>query len=272
MHTVVVILSRLRPSSVGWAVSRLVLSAFGPARWPGLVFQKVLGSGEQGGFGLRPGLDHQGLFTVFNTTDAAHQFLESAPQVKAYQDRSDEFFAAVLYPLSSRGQWSGFSLEPSAPKDIPNNTKQISPSSQRVGSAPQPGFEQTVASLTRASIRPFKARRFWAQSPDAEDDLRQARGCLLAVGLGEAPLLRQATFSLWENQAAMDAYARSGAHQRAIQAAYGQKFFSESMFVRFHPLRLEGQWRGELFGDTQAHSQAARAESGQPPFSQAPSG
>ena len=192
--------------------------------------------------------------------------------MKAYQDRSDDFFAAVLYPLSSRGQWSGFSLEPSAPKDIPDNTKQISPSSQRVGSAPQPGFEQTVASLTRASIRPFKARRFWAQSPDAEDDLRQARGCLLAVGLGEAPLLRQATFSLWENQAAMDAYARSGAHKLAIQAAYGQKFFSESMFVRFHPVRLEGQWRGELFGATQAHSQAARAKSGQPPFSQAPSG
>lgn len=272
MHTVVVILSRLRSSSVGWAVSRLVRSAFGPSAWPGLVFQKVLGSGEEGGFGLKPGLDHQGLFTAFNSTDAAHQFLNNAPQVKAYQDRSDEFFAAVLQPVSSRGQWSGFSLEPLAQMDISSNTKQIVPSSQAVGSAPQRVFEQTVASLTRASIRPLKARRFWAQSPDAEDDLRQTRGCLLAVGLGEAPLLRQATFSLWENQAAMDAYARSGAHQRAIQAAYGQKFFSESMFVRFHPLRLEGQWRGEMFGGTQAHSQAERAESGRPPFSQAPSG
>jgi hypothetical protein len=224
VHTVVVVLSRLRPCFIGWAVSRLVMSAFGPARWPGLVFQKVLGSGEGGGFGLKPGLDHQGLFTVFNTTDAAHQFLENAPQVKAYQDRSEEFFAAVLHPVSSRGQWSGFSLEPSASTNAGTKTNQTSHLSHTLGLSQQ------------------------------------------------APLLRQATFSLWENQAAMDAYARSGAHQRAIQAAYGQKFFSESMFVRFHPLRLEGQWRGELFGDTRAHSQAARAESGQPPFSQAPSG
>ncbi|MGA0984034.1 MAG: hypothetical protein ACO3ST_05015, partial [Burkholderiaceae bacterium] len=85
MHTVVVILSRLRPSSVGWAVSRLVLSAFGPTRWPGLVFQKVLGSGVHGGFGLKPGLDHQGLFTAFDSLDAADHFLENSPQVKAYQ-------------------------------------------------------------------------------------------------------------------------------------------------------------------------------------------
>jgi hypothetical protein len=59
----------------------------------------------------------------------------------------------------------------------------------------------------------------------------------------------------------MDAYAHSGAHQRAIEAAYGQKFFSESMFVRFHPLRLEGQWQGQRFlkqpGLGQAHLQQA---------------
>jgi hypothetical protein len=263
VHTVVVVLSRLRPSSVGWAVSRLVLSAFGPARWPGLVFQKVLGSGEQGGFGLKPGLDHQGLFTAFDSPDAADHFLENAPQVKAYQDRSEEFFAAVLRPASSRGQWSGFELKPPEINPLADPGPSLNASD---------GLEHPVASLTRASIRPLKARRFWAQSPDAEDDLAKAQGCVLAVGLGEAPLLRQATFSLWKNQAAMDAYARSGAHQRAIQAAYGQKFFSESMFVRFHPLRLKGQWRGQPFGDPQATNRPATVESGPPPFRQAPSG
>ena len=74
-----------------------------------------------------------------------------------------------------------------------------------------------MAALTRASIRPLQALRFWRRSPPAEGALERAEGCLLAVGLGEAPLLRQATFSVWENQAAMDAYARSGAHQEAIR-------------------------------------------------------
>ncbi len=264
MHTVVVVLARLRPSAVGWAVSRLVLSAFGAPRWPGLVFQKVLGSGEQGGFGLKPGLNFQGLFSTFNDPQSADDFVEHAPQVKAYQDHAEEFFVAVLNPISSRGRWSGFELQAeSGHTEIP---RKEAPHAATMDDGP------LVASLTRASIRPFKARQFWAQSPDAEHDLEQAKGCLLAVGLGEAPVLRQATFSLWKDQAAMDGYARSGAHQRAIQAAYGQKFFSESMFVRFRPLRLEGQWRGEMFGDTQTPSRAVRAESGQPPFSQAPSG
>ena len=261
MHTVVVVLSRLRPSAVGWAVSRLVKSAFGPAAWPGLVFQKVLGSGEHGGFGLKPGLDHQGLFTAFSSPEAANNFLENAPQVKAYRDRSDEFFAALLSPVSCRGQWSGFHLEPPAQAKPVDTVELARALNEAPRLASRPGLECSVASLTRASIRPLKARRFWAQSPDAEDDLAKAQGCLLAVGLGEAPLLRQATFSLWKDQAAMDAYAHSGAHQRAIEAAYGQKFFSESMFVRFHPLRLEGQGQGQRFlkqpGLGQAHLQQA---------------
>jgi spheroidene monooxygenase len=78
--------------------------------------------------------------------------------------------------------------------------------------------------------------------------LQGAPGCLLAVGLGEAPILRQATFSLWESQAAMDAYARSGPHLQAIRAANAGGWFSESMFVRFLPLVVQGCWRGRSYG------------------------
>jgi quinol monooxygenase YgiN len=78
--------------------------------------------------------------------------------------------------------------------------------------------------------------------------LERAEGCLLAMGLGEAPLLRQATFSVWESQAAMDAYARSGAHQEAIRASVQDDWFSESMFVRFVPLQLSGRWKGRHYG------------------------
>ncbi|MFZ9759815.1 MAG: hypothetical protein ACO3CJ_10225, partial [Burkholderiaceae bacterium] len=178
MHTVVVVLARLRPSAVGWAVSRLVLSAFGTPRWPGLVFQKVLGSGEQGGFGLKPGLNFQGLFSAFDNLQSANDFVEHAPQVKAYQDRAEEFFVAVLNPVSARGQWSGFELQAELThKETPH---EITPDAETLHAATMDG-EPVVASLTRASIRPFKARQFWAQSPDAERDLEQTNGCLLAV-------------------------------------------------------------------------------------------
>jgi spheroidene monooxygenase len=80
--------------------------------------------------------------------------------------------------------------------------------------------------------------------PAAERSLESAAGVQLAVGLGEAPLLRQATFSIWDSVSSMDAYARSGAHQEAIVAAARGKFFSESMFVRFAPIDLQGSWKG----------------------------
>jgi spheroidene monooxygenase len=111
-----------------------------------------------------------------------------------------------------------------------------------------PPVEGPIAALTRASIRPRRAFSFWRLSPPAERGLASAPGCLLAAGLGEAPLLRQATFSLWRSARDMDAYARSGAHQGAIRAAYAGGYFSESMFVRFVPLEVSGSWQGHDHG------------------------
>jgi heme-degrading monooxygenase HmoA len=54
--------------------------------------------------------------------------------------------------------------------------------------------------------------------------------------------------SLWDSVAAMDAYARSGAHLAAVRAAAAQGFFSESMFLRFRLLAIEGRWQGRQHG------------------------
>ena len=187
---------------------------------------KTLGSGVDGGFGLTPSPSHQGMFCVFDSVDEANQFVEQAPLIAAYRQRCDELFMATLRPASVRGSWDGVSLTASEALDP----------------------EAMVATLTRASIRPAAATAFWRYAPDAQKDLMTAPGCDLAIGLGEAPVFRQATFSLWENTAAMDAYARTGAHMKAIRAAWNHAFFSESMFVRFAPIHMQGQWKGKYFG------------------------
>ena len=245
---VVLLLVRFRPGATAWGIAQLMQAPFRRPRDAGLVFQKTLGSGQNGGFGLRPGLNYQGLFSVFDSEDEATSYLQRSSQVAAYLDRAEAAFAAQLAPLSCRGAWSGFTFRPlpatyGATRTV--TTSVVTPSAPAV--AGDQHSTMPIASLTRASIRPLKASAFWAQSPEAEADLARAPGCQLAVGLGEAPLLRQATFSLWRDQSAMDAYARSGAHQRAIQAAYGKGFFSESMFVRFRPVGLYGQWNGVSF-------------------------
>ena len=78
--------------------------------------------------------------------------------------------------------------------------------------------------------------------------LEQSSGCIIAAGVGEAPFFRQATFTIWESQAAMDQYARQGAHQRAISASLSGHYFSESMFSRYLPFDAQGSWKGRTLG------------------------
>ena len=219
------LLVRWRASAIAWGLSRLVRGERALGVVPGLRFARVLGSGRDGGFGLVPSFDTQGLIAFFDDEPSARAFAGGA-LVAAYRERAQESLHALLRATSCRGSWGGVSLAVTAGADA---------------AAP-------MASLTRASIRARHAPAFWRHAPAAQDGVRQAPGCRLAVGLGEAPLLRQATFSLWDSAAAMDAYAHSGAHQQAIDGVWRQGWFSESMFVRFAPIMLEGQWHGQRYG------------------------
>lgn len=208
-----------------WGYARFVVQRLLMRGTPGLVLCKVMGSGFDGGFGLKPSGSRQALFCLFRDEASADAFLASRVP-RQYADRAQEFCSAKLRAYSCKGTWSGATIVVTA-------------------EAPAVG---PIVSLTRASIRPSRARQFWKMQPPSEVALLQAPGCLLATGVGEAPVLRQATFTLWASVAAMDAYARSGAHLAAIRAAYGGGFFSETMFVRFVPTELRGDWRGRHYG------------------------
>jgi spheroidene monooxygenase len=218
--TAVLVLADVSPAWWGWL--RLAL---GPRRLkglPGLTFCKILGSGHDGGFGLRPSASRQGLFCVFEGRSFADDFLDASAEMAACRRHARELCSVSLIPYSSKGSWAG--------AVIPVAT-----------AAPLSG---PVATLTRASIRLASARSFWRHAPAAQRALEAAQGCRLAVGLGEAPVLRQATFSIWSSVAAMNNYARQGAHLEAIRAAQQGGHFTESMFVRFVPVGLRGQWKG----------------------------
>lgn len=209
-----------------WGWSRLVRGPGALRAVPGLRWARLLGSGHDGGFGLRPSASRQGLFCVFDDPASAQAFARHAPLVHAYRERARELLLMTLAAYSVRGRWSGRPLRPAA--------------------TPPPADAPLVA-LTRASIRIAAALRFWRHAAPSQQALAGAAGCRLAAGLGEAPLLRQCTVSLWDSAAAMDAYARQGPHQAAIRASHTERHFSESMFVRFAPLSVEGTWKGAVF-------------------------
>lgn len=218
--TVVLLLVKSR--SLAWAGYRLVRGTRPLRATPGLRWARVLGSGTGGGFTLQPSATRGGLFCVFDSAKAAVAFVEGSATLAEYARNAAELGVLTLRPYNCRGRWGGANLQASEP-------------------APAGG---AVVALTRASIHPLRALDFWRHAPPAQRAVETAVGCRLAVGLGEAPLLRQATVSLWDDVHAMDAYARAGAHQQAILAAQRGRHFSESMFVRFVLVGAQGLWKG----------------------------
>ena len=220
-------LVRWRTGAAAWGLSRLVLGPRALGRAPGLHFTRVLGSGRNGGFGLAPGFDRQGVAAFFADEDSARDYAAQSPALQVRRDHSQECLLLLCRASAARGSWAGHTMAATSPAAAPG---------------------EPVAALTRASIRPRHARAFWRHTPAAQAALDAAPGCRLAAGLGEAPLLRQATFSLWDDAASMEAFARRGAHRQASADATGRDWFSESMFVRLVPIEMEGTWHGRRFG------------------------
>jgi len=241
----------------GWGWMRLVAGSSAYKAVPGLQSAKVMGSGHEGGFTLRPSATHQGLLCRFDAADAAMDFLHGE-QVQAYRARARECWGGLLAISSARGQWDQQSWGLSDAR-----SQQLSPQwAAPVHTGPAEGEAAAappVGVLTRASIQPSKTTAFWRHAPATQASLDAAPGCLLAMGLGEAPLLRQCTFSLRQDEPSMLQYAREGAHQQASMAAYKHRFFSESLFVRLRVLRMAGQWKAQAFGNSLGWGEVAHA-------------
>lgn len=226
----VVLVNYLREHQ-GWGWMRLAQGPGALKETPGLCFAKVMGSGHGGGFGLRPSASHQGLIAVFDHAGQADAFLRG-PHVQAMRERAGQHWTGLLEVVSARGQWDGQAWGTTPASQLGDWTHDTPPD-------PDP---RPLGVLTRASIRPAKAMAFWRNAPPAQNAMQRAEGCTLAMGLGEAPLVRQCTFSLWRDTQAMNAYARQGPHQTAIEAAYRHQYFSESLFVRMRLLQQQGAW------------------------------
>lgn len=226
---VVVVLADYWRQHQGWGWLRLMSGPKAFQGTPGLQFAKVMGSGQNGGFSLRPSASHQGFICCFESWSTAVDFLRS-PLMAGVAERARQHWRGIFSVQSARGEWDRQAWTPTS-----DNAWRSAESLQ--------AHPQMLGVLTRASIRPAKAVAFWRHAPAAQADLEQAKGCELAMGLGEAPLLRQCTFSLWRDTECMTGYAHHQSHQQAIQAAYKHRFFAESLFVRMQLLCMQGQWK-----------------------------
>ena len=197
------------------------------ARVPGLRFARLMGTGRGIGFSAVPDFTTWALFSVWDGEASWERFAAESPVMKQYRARGEEVYSILLSPLSAHGRWDG--REPFAFSGVSRRADPAAP----------------VAVLTRATIRPARALRFWSRVAPVDATLRGHPDLLLTFGIGEVPYLRQATLSVWRSAAAMQAWAYgSEAHAETVRRTRDEGWYSEELFARFRLLGTRGTWRG----------------------------
>jgi hypothetical protein len=193
-------------------------------RTPGLRFAKLLGTGDGRTFTVRDADPHcWGLLATWTSAGAAQDFERRSPVARAWQRLAVETWRGDLRPVASRGTWSG-----RTPFGDPVPKRSDGP----------------VAALTRARLRPAAAAGFWRAVPPVSADLRGRPGLRAAVGIGEAPLGLQGTFSLWESGAAVREFARGEAHAEVVARTGPERWYAEELFARFDVVGSTGTLDG----------------------------
>jgi heme-degrading monooxygenase HmoA len=206
--------------------ARVATDAPALARTPGLRFARAMGTGSGMGFSARPDLRGWALFASWESEDAWERFRGGSRLMRRH-DAREEVYSVLLSPADHHGRWGG--VEPFGPG---------SPGARIADDEP-------VAVLTRATIRPSRALRFWSRVAPVDGTLRGERDLLATFGFGEVPWLRQGTLSVWRTSAAMQAWAyRTPAHVETVRRTREEGWYAEELFARFRFLRSYGTLRG----------------------------
>ena len=151
----------------------------------GLSFFKPLGTGSGNGFSIKPDFSTFGFVAVFKSEELAKEFLRT-DVVKKYTKTTTDHSHVLMHTVKSHGKWSEQNpFESSVEYD---KTKPL-------------------AVITRATIKPKLAYQFWKNVPAVSKSMDKYDELVFSKGIGEFPLLMQATFSLWSSAEAMMNYA-----------------------------------------------------------------
>lgn len=189
------------------------------------LFWKLCGTGTGEGFTPRPNWGVWAILVVWPDEATARDRVANGPVWQAWHAKARESWTVFLDPVSARGAWAG--VNPFLPD------------------TPAKAANGPLAALTRASVKPARALRFWRRVPSISAMIGSDPNVAFKIGIGEVPLLHQVTFSIWPDTASMAAFARGdGPHGRAIAAVREGDWFAEELYARFRLLGTSGTWNG----------------------------
>jgi hypothetical protein len=244
---------RVPSRHVATAVARVAMDRRRVRGTAGARFAKLLGTGSGRTFRwLDADPRRWALLVAWGELAAARDF-ERSSVVGGWSRLAEETWRAELRPLAARGRWSR-----RCPFGDPAGRCPFGDPAGRWGDAgaaaglpdpPDPpgagdlpgSVGGAVAAVTRARLAWQRAREFWRAVPPVSADLAGRPGLRLAIGIGEAPVGLQGTFSLWESAAALRAFTRgSAAHREAVRLTSQRGWYAEELFARFAVLDAAG--------------------------------
>lgn len=196
-----------------WAFSQMVLAYFKLKNVIGLKFFKSLGTGGGNGFDLKPSFSNYCWLMVWESEQDAREFLHSNLYFNQYRERCILGQVFFLENILSHGQWSNSNPFEKA-HDYVEGSK--------------------VLVLTRARIKFSKLLQFWLKVGKTVKKLYSYPDLEGAVGVGEFPLIQQASISIWKNIDAMNKFAyEDTTHIEIMKLTRKYKWYKEELFARF---------------------------------------
>lgn len=205
-----------------WAFAQMGFARLALANVRDMEMWKLCGSGTGEGFTPLPNTSVYAILATWPDHDAARRAMFGADVFRRYRAKSSEAMTLFLTPTSARGTWAG-----EEPFEVSGES-----------SGP-------IAALTRATIKPRVAARFWGHVPGISKVIGDDPNVMFKIGIGEVPVLHQVTFSIWPNADTMADFARKdGPHAQAIRAVRTEGWFREELYARFRIDAVEGTWEG----------------------------
>ena len=191
----------------------------------GLTFYKILGSGAKNGFSAKPNFGTYILLCVWETESQAETFFAENIFFKEYQERSSELMTVYMHSAEVHGTWD---------------------EKQPFQKNAELAMDKPIIVLTRARIRFRKILLFWSRVGSVSQSLENYEGLVLSIGVGEWPLIQQATISIWKTQQEMMDYAyKNPKHREVVMLTRKLNWYKEEMFARFIPYKFLGVWEGK---------------------------